>query len=61
MRDTTLGIRGLSAFFLFGACASGLSVVKLAFPGGKLDVLWRVNAFVRGDWRTLMGSRLAVS
>jgi hypothetical protein len=39
----TGGIRALAAFFLFGATASGISFITLAFPGGPLDTLWRVN------------------
>jgi len=38
-----LYVRALSAFFVFGACASGLSFLTLLLPGGPLDVLWRVN------------------
>lgn len=37
------GVRALSAFFVFGACASGVSLITLLFPGGPLDALWRVN------------------
>jgi uncharacterized membrane protein (DUF2068 family) len=36
-------VRALSAFFAFGACASGFSFLTLLLPGGPLDVLWRVN------------------
>lgn len=37
------GVRALSGFFVFGTCASGISLVTLLFPGGPLDTLWRVN------------------
>jgi hypothetical protein len=37
------GVRALSGFFVFGACASGVSLVTLLFPVGPLDALWRVN------------------
>jgi hypothetical protein len=46
-RDIPLGVRALSGFFVFGACASGVALVTLLFPGGPLDALWRVNP--RGD------------
>jgi hypothetical protein len=42
-REIPGGVRALSGFFVFGACASGISLVTLLFPGGPLDVLWRVN------------------
>jgi hypothetical protein len=38
-----IGVRALSGFFVFGACASGISFITLLFPGGPLDALWRVN------------------
>lgn len=38
-----LYVRALSVFFGFGAFASGFSFLTLLFPGGPLDVLWRVN------------------
>jgi len=43
MTDIPRGVRALSGFFVFGACASGISFITLLFPGGPLDVLWRVN------------------
>src|SRR3954465_4768548 len=43
MRNLPIGVRALSAFFVFGALASGFSLVTLLFPGGPLDVLWQVN------------------
>jgi hypothetical protein len=59
-RRRSLGLDALAAFFAFGACASGLSVVTLLWPGGALDVVWRVNpdghaALLRaGGWAVLL-------
>src|SRR3954469_19556746 len=43
MRKLPIGVRALSAFLVFGALASGFSLLTLLFPGGPLDVLWQVN------------------
>jgi hypothetical protein len=59
-RPRSLGLDALAAFFAFGACASGLSVVTLLWPGGALDAVWRVNpdghaALQRaGGWAVLL-------
>jgi hypothetical protein len=37
------GLAALSAFFTFGALASGLSCVALLLPGGSIDSVWRFN------------------
>ena len=37
------GVTALSFFFMFGMLASGLSAMSLAFPGGFLEPIWRVN------------------
>lgn len=36
-------ITALSLFFLFGMTASGLAAISLAFPGGTLEPMWRIN------------------
>jgi hypothetical protein len=38
-----MGIRLLSAFFVFGACASGFAAVTLTWPGTALDRAWALN------------------
>src|SRR5438105_4990720 len=43
MRPSKPGLIALSAFFTFGALASGASVVTLLFPGTPLDTVWRLN------------------
>jgi hypothetical protein len=54
------GITALSAFFVFGALASGLSAVSLLSPGGPLEPMWRLNpraheAFAHmGTWAPLL-------
>jgi len=59
-RQRSVGLDALGAFFAFGAGASGLSVVTLLWPGGPLDVVWRVNpdghaALQRaGGWAVLL-------
>jgi hypothetical protein len=59
-RRRSLGLDALVAFFAFGACASGLSVVTLLWSGGALDMVWRVNpdghaALQRaGGWAVLL-------
>lgn len=37
------GISALSAFFVFGAAMSGSAAISLAFPGGVLEPMWRLN------------------
>ena len=55
-----LGITAIAGFFCFGACMSGLAAVMLLFPGGPLDVLWRINPrghegfAVMGGWAVLL-------
>jgi hypothetical protein len=51
MRESPVGVRLLTGFFIFGACASGVSVVTLLCPGSPLDVLWRVNPQGHGALR----------
>jgi hypothetical protein len=54
------GITALSILFLVGAVMSSVSSVTLAFPGGPLEPLWRLNqpaheAFGRmGGWAILL-------
>jgi hypothetical protein len=36
-------VTAISLFFVFGAIMSGLAGIILAFPGTKLDALWRIN------------------
>ncbi len=38
-----MGMKGLVAFFVFGACACAVTVAALLFPGSALDAVWRVN------------------
>jgi len=38
-----VGIRLLAALCIFGACASGLAAVTLAWPDSPLDAVWAVN------------------
>jgi len=37
------GIAALSGFFWFGTLMSGTTAAALAFPGGGLDRMWRLN------------------
>jgi hypothetical protein len=37
------GVTALSFFFMFGMFASGLAAISLAFPGGLLEPIWRLN------------------
>ena len=37
------GISALSLFFVFGMTMSGLAATSLAFPGGALEPMWRIN------------------
>ena len=37
------GVSALSFFFLFGALASGLAAISLAYPLGFLEAIWRAN------------------
>ncbi|MFL5541450.1 MAG: hypothetical protein ACJ8J0_20860 [Longimicrobiaceae bacterium] len=59
-RQRSFGLDALGAFFAFGAGASGLAAVTLLWPGGPLDVTWRVNpdghaALQRaGGWAVLL-------
>jgi hypothetical protein len=59
-RTPSFGVDALAAFFAFGAGASGLSAITLLWPGGPLDVVWRVNsdghaALLRaGIWAVLL-------
>lgn len=54
------GITALTAFFVFGTLASGLSAVSLLSPGGLLEPMWRLNprahiAFAdMGNWAPLL-------
>jgi hypothetical protein len=36
-------LKALSAFFMFGALAAGLSAITLTIPGSPLDFAWRLN------------------
>ena len=54
------GVTALSFFFMFGMLASGLAAISLAFPGGFLEPIWRLNpraheAFAgTGTWAPLL-------
>jgi len=54
------GITALSALFLFGTLASGLSAISLLTPGGPLESMWRLNPRARagfsdmGNWAPLL-------
>jgi hypothetical protein len=37
------GISTLSFFFVFGMTMSGIAAVSLAWPGGALEPMWRIN------------------
>jgi hypothetical protein len=37
------GVTALSFFFTFGMIASGVAAISLAFPGGFLEPIWRLN------------------
>jgi hypothetical protein len=51
-----LGVTLLAWFFGFGTLASALAVLTLLFPGGPLELVWRINprgheAFIKlGGW-----------
>jgi hypothetical protein len=61
------GVRALVAFFVFGACMSGLSLASLWIPGSVLEVIWRVNPTARaalgqmGSWALVLMSALCVA
>ncbi len=38
-----LGVTLLSLFFLAGALLAGIAALSLAFPGGFLEPMWRLN------------------
>ena len=50
----------MAAFFVFGAAMSGLACLRLAFAGGPLEHIWRVNpearvAFAKiGPWSIVL-------
>ena len=50
---TLWGIRAIAAFFMFGALISGLASLSLAFAGGPLEVLWRINPYARAAFATM--------
>ena len=43
MRNLPIGIVALVGLFLVGAVAGLLTCIALLFPGGTLDVIWRLN------------------
>jgi hypothetical protein len=53
-------VTALSVFFALGATISALSLVALAFPGGFLEPMWRLNPRAReqfasmGPWALLL-------
>ena len=59
-------VTALSGFFAFGATISALSLVALAFPGGFLEPIWRVNPRAReqfaqmGAWAMLLMAVVSV-
>ena len=55
MQRTPAGLRALSIFFAFGAVMSGLTAILVAFPGTKLDAIWKLNSVARVEL-TKMGS-----
>jgi hypothetical protein len=50
---TTIGIRALALFFLFGFAMCALTIVMLSFPGGALEPLWRINPDARIAFRSI--------
>jgi len=44
--------RWFSAFFAFGATMCALTIALLLFPGGALDVLWRLNPDAHAAFQT---------
>ncbi len=50
----------MAAFFVFGATMSGLACLSLAFSGGPLEPMWRVNPEARvafgkmGPWAIVL-------
>lgn len=54
-RSRPRGITALSAFFGFGALASGVSAVSLLLPGSALEPLWRLNPRAHRDFVRMDG------
>src|SRR5262245_9693641 len=53
-RVQTSGVhRWFAAFFAFGAMMCALTLGLLLFPGGPLDVLWRLNPNARVAFESL--------
>jgi hypothetical protein len=50
--ERPFGVTALSVFAFIGAAVAGVAAASLAFPGGPLDPMWRLNP--RGH-RGLMG------
>jgi len=48
-------ITAVCGFFVFGAVASGLSLVMLLFPGSPLDSLWRLNPHAHRGFEAIGG------
>ena len=57
----------MAAFFVFGAAMSGLACLSLAFAGGPLEPIWRVNpearaAFAKiGAWSVVLMATVCAS
>ena len=65
-RAARLGVSAMAAFFVFGACASGVSALTLLWPGGPLDALWQANPIGHarllqaGGWGVLLMAAVCV-
>src|SRR5690349_2996856 len=53
-------VTALSAFFALGATISGVSLVALAFPGGFLEPMWRLNPRAREQFAAMGGWALVL-
>ena len=53
-------VTALSSFFSLGATISGLSFVVLAFPGGFLEPMWRLNPRAREQLAAMGGWALVL-
>jgi hypothetical protein len=43
LESRVMGPKLLAAFFVFGACMSGLAALTLFWPGTWLDMIWKIN------------------
>ena len=54
------GLAALAAFFGAGALISGVTAVALAFPGSRLEPMWRLNPAARVEFARLDGWAVAL-